>query len=158
MRNKRARQLKRFSLAIPTLLLLVTPIGCRKQTGTIRDLGTIHRHVDQEISVEGCLEFVCPEFIGAEYPQDCLIALYDDDHDEVLLEFDATTAHFRDELDRHHPVNYPDCVRVQVAGTVMRSTDDLPHISVAELSAPAPVTTPTAVSIGTPTAAPTGAN
>jgi hypothetical protein len=158
MRDRKARQLvERIGLAIPTLLLLVTTIGCRKQTGTIRDLGTIHRRVGQEISVEGCLEFVCPEFIGAEYPKDCLIELYDDDHDEVLLEFDATTAHFREKLDRHYPVDYPDCVGVQVPATILDSMDDIPHISVAELSVPAPVTTPTAVSITT-AATPTGAN
>jgi hypothetical protein len=39
----------------------------------------------------------------------------------------------------------------------MGPTDDLPHISVAELSVPTPVTTPTAVSITT-TATPTEAD
>lgn len=96
----------------------------------------------EEASVEGCLEFVCPETPHAEFPQDCLVALYDVEHNQLLLEFNANSEQFRDELDRHFPIEYLACVRVQVTGTTTVHIDpdrfprcqDVCSINVIELS------------------------
>jgi hypothetical protein len=128
---------RRVSVITMTVLGFIFLNGCpNPDQGPIVDFSSIRNYVGQDVGVEGCLEFVCPTVVGAKYPEDCLIALYDAAHEELLLEFDPTTAHFRDELDRQYPVSYPDCVQVYARGTVMeRRGDDFYRLNVAELEA-----------------------
>jgi hypothetical protein len=145
-------KVRQLFAGIILMLLGLTFLGCLCLSGCprrcpIRDFSVISDYVDKKVTAEGCPEFVCSKVLGAVYPRDCLVALYDVEHNEVLLEFEAATAHLRDELDRYYPA-YPGFVRVVVEGTVMgRRGDDFYYIHVSDLSAYWLTPTPTTKSL-----------
>lgn len=83
-------------------------------------VGAVPQYAGQTVILEGCLAFICPEMIGAEYPQDCLASVCDRDGDCINdMQFDEGKAHLRDLLEGYYEASLDGCVPLEVQGRVI---------------------------------------
>lgn len=67
---------------------------------------------------DGCLNWVCPTFYGAEFPQDCSPFLCNE-KECINIVFDEATQKFREMLNTYYHDSFSSCVKVNVKGTAM---------------------------------------
>ena len=126
------------SSAILVLLALILLAGCCPPD-VIQDYSRLKWYVGREITVEGCLNYVCPEARDAVVPDDCFIALQDPEYTDLLLDFEAASPDLRDELESYYPA-YPECIRVVAKGTLRVTGGDPFRLIISAVSIDSPPT------------------